>query len=270
MRFSVPGARSLTPADRSRTCVHAGLARSPDNLRERRWSFNRDFFGWTVNQWQAWARGEFDVTDDDAQTTWAVRCANVGEFWVDNKRFAGDWYGYGERWSRLVLSPGRHTVRVRLASEVRLFGGALPPSLTFVLEFRAVADVLPLQNGRIVPELINGSLASSPLSLTLFNGAAVQAVASGVAVNDSRVRASVPVRAVPRACQAVSNRGHSRGSWHARVPSPRSRCRPTPLQFAATLSTPTATWASGQSGPVNLELTTTAGPATGVLPTLSF
>jgi hypothetical protein len=158
-----------------------------------RWSFNREFFGWTANQWQAWARGELEVTAEQATQAWAVRCANVGEFWIDDERYHGDWYGYGERWSRVVLAAGRHRVRVRLASEVRLFGGALPPSLTFVMEVRALpAPVLALDGGRIVPELVDGRLVSSPISVALFNAAATRAAATVVTCSDPRVRTRAP------------------------------------------------------------------------------
>jgi len=128
------------------------------------------------------------VTAEQAAQTWAVRVANVGEYWIGDQRFHGDWYGYGDRWSRVILAEGTHRVRVRLASEVRLFGGAVPPSLTFVLQFRAVDDVLPLAHGRIEPELLDGqTLVSSLASVPLFNGAAATAVVTGVAVNNSRV-----------------------------------------------------------------------------------
>ena len=171
---------SVTPSGSLHSAAPCATAHS--------WSFNRDFYGWTVNQWQAWARGDMNVSDEQAQQTWAVRCANVGEYWIDDQRFHGDWYGYGERWSRVVLDPGVHRIRVRLASEVRLFGGGLPPSLTFVLEFQPVNnDVVPLQGGRIVPEAVDGRLVSAPLALGLFNGAATQAVATVAAVNDTRV-----------------------------------------------------------------------------------
>ena len=197
------------------------------------WEFNRQFFGWTVNQWQAWARGDINVSPEQAQQTWAVRCANVGEFWIGDQRFHGDWYGYGERWSRVVLPAGVHRVRVRLAAEVRLFGGSTPPPLTFVMEFQpVVGDVVPLQGGRIVPEMVDGRLVTNPLALALFNGAATRATALAAAVNDTRVRDLIALRTRSVRCDTCPCRSWPRlTQTHPCRSNVRTRARSLPSRL---------------------------------------
>jgi len=133
-----------------------------------RWEFNREFFGWAANQWQAWARGAFTVSAEDAGRPHLLRCQSVGEFWVDRQGEQppqlhtgahGDWYAYGELWHRLEgMDEGEYTLRVRLAAEMRLFGGQLPPPVTFKCEISAVspdvgAIARVLHNQRILPEV---------------------------------------------------------------------------------------------------------------------
>ncbi|KAF9182279.1 hypothetical protein BGZ51_004832 [Haplosporangium sp. Z 767] len=108
------------------------------------WKFNQQFLGWTFNQYQAWARSSFTVSptatcvqsspgNSDGLCSVTVQCKNVGDFYVDNERLSGDWYGYGLTRHTLRLAPGtQHTISVRVVHEVRIFGGViLPPPSKF-------------------------------------------------------------------------------------------------------------------------------------------
>ncbi|KAF9985719.1 hypothetical protein BGZ75_002647 [Mortierella antarctica] len=107
------------------------------------WKFNQQSLGWAFNQYQAWARSSFTVplvgkqsSDDDGLYAVAIQCENVGDFYVDDERLSGDWYGYGLTRHTLRLAPGsKHTLSVRVVHEVRIFGGViLPPPSKFRCE----------------------------------------------------------------------------------------------------------------------------------------
>ncbi|KAF9966330.1 hypothetical protein BGZ70_002655 [Mortierella alpina] len=74
-----------------------------------------------------------------------VQCENVGDFYVDDERLSGDWYGYGLTRHTLRLAPGsKHTLSVRVVHEVRIFGGViLPPPSKFRCELAVPS--FPLQ-----------------------------------------------------------------------------------------------------------------------------
>ncbi|KAG9321131.1 hypothetical protein KVV02_005257 [Mortierella alpina] len=75
-------------------------------------------------------------SDDDGLYAVAIQCENVGDFYVDDERLSGDWYGYGLTRHTLRLAPGsKHTLSVRVVHEVRIFGGViLPPPSKFRCE----------------------------------------------------------------------------------------------------------------------------------------
>ncbi|KAG0226718.1 hypothetical protein BGW41_004100 [Actinomortierella wolfii] len=126
------------------------------------WQFNEKFLGWGFNQYQAWARTTFRVpyleelfrndremlaklataaTNLKFKIPITVQCQNIGDFYVDDKRLSGDWYGYGITRHTVHLEPGTtHTLSVRIAHEVRIFGGVTypPPS-----KFKCYLNYIP-------------------------------------------------------------------------------------------------------------------------------
>ncbi|KAG0022996.1 hypothetical protein BGZ81_008289 [Podila clonocystis] len=155
------------------------------------WQFNQMFMGWSFNQYQAWARSTFQVPDlvpqdkpitSDGLVPVTIQCANVGDFYVDDERLSGDWYDYGLTRHVLRLAPGStHTLSIRLAHEIRIFGGAiLPPPSKFrcVLEAVGTGDdggeahvqvVTEGHGGIILMDVVDGVVAGDLISVALRN-----------------------------------------------------------------------------------------------------
>ncbi|KAF8948106.1 hypothetical protein BGZ47_006514 [Haplosporangium gracile] len=174
-----------------------------------KWEFNQLFLGWGFNQFQAWARttitvpnikhGEGD-TSSDGLVSITIQLENVGDFYVDDERFSGDWYGYGLTRHTLRLRPGsRHTLSVRVVHEVRIFGGViLPPPSKFKCELRLpfpygheglngsyrpmVQVVKEGTGGVIVMDAVNGVLAGEYISVALRNVGSQSVVIKSVKV----------------------------------------------------------------------------------------
>ncbi|KAF9124931.1 hypothetical protein BGW39_007787 [Mortierella sp. 14UC] len=161
-----------------------------------KWQFNQQFLGWGFNQFQAWARTTFIVpniqrqqheTKGDEPVSITIQCENVGDFYVDDERLSGDWYGYGFTRHTLRLAPGsRHTLSVRVVHEVRIFGGViLPPPSKFKVElglpfplghdgsngsYRPMVQVVREGTGGfIVMDAVDGILAGEYISVALRN-----------------------------------------------------------------------------------------------------
>ncbi|CAG8597252.1 11501_t:CDS:2, partial [Dentiscutata heterogama] len=150
----------------------------PIHFKNLRWKFNRDPFGWAMNQFQMWARGYFELSDSDLKDKSEsipvlVQCQNIGDFYVDDQRLFGDWYGYKNSWHVLYLRPGKRVINVRLVNEIRIFGGNIPPDIQFQcfvrkLEFNQIGAMV-LDNTALVPDLVNGFLAGSFASVAVLN-----------------------------------------------------------------------------------------------------
>lgn len=111
----------------------------------------------------------------------------MGDFYVDRDRLSGDWYGYGLTRHTLRLAPGStHTLSVRVAHEVRIFGGViLPPPAKVKCELLLVTtkgsssgpeDYCPMvqvvdgnQGGLVVMDTVDGLLAGEWISIALRN-----------------------------------------------------------------------------------------------------
>ncbi|KAI1288890.1 hypothetical protein EDD11_009566, partial [Mortierella claussenii] len=158
------------------------------------WKFNQQSMGWAFNQYQAWARSTFTVpashsdcssADRDGLYAVTIQCTNVGDFYVDDQRLSGDWYGYGLTRHTLRLAPGsRHTLSVRVVHEVRIFGGAIsPPPSSFRCELMVpfpdgphtehgevmVQVVKNGYGGVVVMDAVDGILAGEYISVALRN-----------------------------------------------------------------------------------------------------
>ncbi|KAL1923835.1 uncharacterized protein VTP21DRAFT_8815 [Calcarisporiella thermophila] len=132
-----------------------------DNVR---WDFNRIPFGWASSQFQSWARSTFTVPQNVAKVV--ARCFNVGEFYVDSKRYSGDWYAYKSAAHVLHLSPGQHTIRVRVVNEIRIFGMNGMNNVTFGCTLTGLPSevrALVPPDGAILPEVVENAVLSGEL-----------------------------------------------------------------------------------------------------------
>ncbi|KAH7044264.1 hypothetical protein BKA57DRAFT_469111 [Linnemannia elongata] len=174
-----------------------------------KWEFNQLFLGWGFNQFQAWARttiivpnvkhGEGDGSSDGLVSI-TIQLENVGDFYVDDERLSGDWYGYGLTRHTLRLQPGsKHTLSVRVVHEVRIFGGViLPPPSKFKCElrlpfpyghegphgsYRPMTQVVKEGTGGvIVMDAVDGVLAGEYISVALRNVGGQSVVVKSVKV----------------------------------------------------------------------------------------
>ncbi|CAG8492394.1 12560_t:CDS:10, partial [Gigaspora rosea] len=150
----------------------------PVHFKNMRWKFNRDPFGWAINQFQMWARGYFellnsDLKDESDSIPVLVQCQNIGDFYVDDRRLFGDWYGYRKSWHVLYLRPGKHVINVRLVNEIRIFGGSIPPNTQFRCFIRKLelsqVGAMVLDRTVLVPDLVDGFLAGNFISIAILN-----------------------------------------------------------------------------------------------------
>jgi hypothetical protein len=88
-------------------------------------------FGWSIEQYQAWARGIL-IINEPIQLTLQIKGAS--EFYVDGTRYHGDAYSYGTTAHICRFEKGKHTIDVRMVHDVRVFGGGkTPPQCQFTV-----------------------------------------------------------------------------------------------------------------------------------------
>ncbi|KAI9735134.1 MAG: hypothetical protein M1834_001722 [Cirrosporium novae-zelandiae] len=115
------------------------------------WSSQQDIYGWAAFQYQSWARD------------------HVMEFWVDEHHFfGGDLYGFHKVPVVLQLSPGHHRLDIRLVRDVRSMGGVGLPTIETKIEVMVATDaLLAVKESILVPDVVEGKLASDLASLTV-------------------------------------------------------------------------------------------------------
>lgn len=90
-----------------------------------RWKENAVPFGWSIEQFQAWARGILIV---NKPTKVFMQISGVSEFYINgDKRYHGDCYNYNTTSHLVHFEKGKHTIDVRLVHDVRVFGGGRTP-----------------------------------------------------------------------------------------------------------------------------------------------
>jgi hypothetical protein len=151
----------------SSTTANASLSVGYSNVD---WDFLKLVYGWAAVQYQAWARGELIVGGNETQHVILYTDA-ILEYWVNNQHyFGGDFYTFRKAPPVLHLKPGSHKVDVRLARDVRAFGGILEPTIDVVLDVRQASGTLELAKpGILMSDVIDGKLASSIASISLRN-----------------------------------------------------------------------------------------------------
>jgi hypothetical protein len=136
------------------------------------WTFQQSVYGWSALQYQAFARGFITLLGDSSSTV-ALYTDNVVELAVNNKSFfGGDLYGFHRAPLILNLDPGENKVDLRLIRDVRAMGGTGSNTISIELNvqlFKAVLKVI--EGSAVVPDVINGKLASPYASLILCNKA---------------------------------------------------------------------------------------------------
>ena len=145
------------------------------------WDFLKTVYGWASVQYQAWARGELVVGGNETQHI-ILHTNAILEFWInDTHFFGGDFYSYRNAPPVLHLDPGRHRIDLRLVRDVRAFGGIPEPTIDVVVGVGLVSGSLDLAKpGILMPDVIDGNLATPHGSVTLRNSGAHDIEITGI------------------------------------------------------------------------------------------
>ncbi|KAI8619925.1 hypothetical protein BC830DRAFT_1101631 [Chytriomyces sp. MP71] len=145
----------------------------PVNFENVRWEFNQDPFGWTSLHHATYFRGTFTVPRTGV---YLVTFNNVVSFKIDDKAYVGNVYGYKHSsGTAMQLDQGEHKLYVCAVMDVRLFGGKIPPKVTFSATFEPVQfdtparSILIMNDDTLVPEVMDGRLITPFFSLTIMN-----------------------------------------------------------------------------------------------------
>lgn len=136
------------------------------------WEGLQTVYGWPALQYQFWARGYLRIRATRAQTV-AVSGGGMLEFWVDGEPyFGGDMYQYRRAPSIIRLSPGRHTLDLRLTRDVRAFG-ALSQSFETAIDAELRQELVTVdKNSLVISELTQGKLGGIWASINVQNNGA--------------------------------------------------------------------------------------------------
>lgn len=137
---------------------------------EVEWSSLQSVYGWSALQYQAWARGSLEVNQPHGQTVALFVCGLL-EFSVDGQRyFGGDFYSYRRVPVTLHLSPGKHTLDLRLIRDLRALGATSQPTIEVEVEAEERKRFLEFdQQSLLVSDLINEKLGSTWASVNVQN-----------------------------------------------------------------------------------------------------
>ncbi|CAI2175803.1 10972_t:CDS:10 [Funneliformis geosporum] len=149
----------------------------PIDFNNMRWDFNKKSLGWSISQFQLWARGYFTTPEffSEQKIPILVQCHNIGDFYINNQRCHGDWYNYHTSYYILHLTPNtQYTIDVRVVNEIRIFGDKIPPRIKFDCELRNLKleekGAMFLHERIIVPDLIGGTrFAGEYMSIPILN-----------------------------------------------------------------------------------------------------
>jgi predicted peptidase len=151
----------------SSTTANASLSVAYSNVD---WDFLKSIYGWAAVQYQAWARGELVIGGNETQHV-VLHTDAVLEYWIDDQHyFGGDYYTFRRAPPVLHLKPGSHRVDLRLARDVRAFGGILQPTIDVVVDVQQATGSLELAKpGILISDVVDGKLASNVASVSLRN-----------------------------------------------------------------------------------------------------
>ncbi|KAJ5381043.1 uncharacterized protein N7496_003471 [Penicillium cataractarum] len=134
------------------------------------WAFMQSVYGWSALQYQAWARGVLEIKGSQPQTI-ALFGDGLLEFLVDGESyFGGDMFRYHRAPSLIKLTPGHHTLELRLTRDVRALGGLRNAvEVIFHAELRGQEPITLDQDSLLVSELVNGRIGSPWASINVQN-----------------------------------------------------------------------------------------------------
>jgi len=104
-----------------------------------------------------------------------VQCHSVGDFYINDQRFHGDWYNFRTSYYVLYLAANtQHTINVRIVNEIRIFGDVVPPRIILDCDLRKLEleelGIIFLYDRIIVPDLIGGTkFAGEYMSIPILN-----------------------------------------------------------------------------------------------------
>lgn len=133
--------------------------------------------GWSISQFQLWARGYFTVPESSSEhkIPILIQCHNIGDFYINDQRFHGDWYNYRTSYYILYLTVNtQYTINIRVVNEIRIFGDKIPPRITFDFDLRNLEleelGAMFLHERIIVPDLVKGTrFAGEYMSIPILN-----------------------------------------------------------------------------------------------------
>lgn len=111
-----------------------------------------------ITEFQAWAVGEFVVTQDDV--TVGIQCLGVHTVYVDGVLLTGEIYWREQHSAFLVLNAGIHTISIRLRSK----GNA-----NFRCNLREQTAAFNVLSPSFLPDLVDGHLFSYHIGLPIVN-----------------------------------------------------------------------------------------------------
>lgn len=130
------------------------------------WDALRSVYGWTALQFQAWARGELVLCSEATVALYISGAA--AEFSIaGTKHVGGDYYEFRRAPLVVTLPAGRHAIDVRVAHDIRAFGGV--DTVKFKVEAVAVKGGVSLGEGVVVPDAVGGRLVSEWVSVPVRN-----------------------------------------------------------------------------------------------------
>ncbi|MCJ1477293.1 hypothetical protein MMC13_005964 [Lambiella insularis] len=136
------------------------------------WTFLQSIYGWAAFQFQAWTRGTILIEATETQTV-VLYLDNVLEFYIDREPFfGGDLYAYRRAPLVLKLSPGHHTIDVRLTRDVRAMGGVGIPKLQIKIRVElstSLGSLAVMRDKVVLPDMVGNRLVSRLGSIPIRN-----------------------------------------------------------------------------------------------------
>jgi hypothetical protein len=125
-------------------------------------------FGWSALLWQGWAVTNFTV-NAEVPTRYLIQVNGSREFFLDGELYLGNYYSYPQGWTAVSLAPGPHVLAVKLESSVRMYGFTANVSVVATVQPAKSAALALLPAPPLLPDLVEGELASVLAALPVLN-----------------------------------------------------------------------------------------------------
>ena len=163
------------------------------------WQQLQQTYGWPALQYQAWTRTTF-TTPNHSTEKYGIHIKNVLEYWVDDEHyFGGDFYSFGRAPLVSQLTPGPHTLELRLIYDIRAMGAAVNPEILADISFIPTDGyVTAIESSLLLPDVVEGRFASRYAGVLLTSHAEETVSNFKVSSSDGNVVAKTEeVRIVP-------------------------------------------------------------------------